>query len=120
MSNNKLLILAAMFLAATSVCAQEGPFLAERHAVKGLTCENCHVKGTTDLIRKETGEDVCVTCHGDYAAVYKLLEPKYDKKDLENPHGQHDGNLPCTECHKGHKEGKNYCLGCHSFEFKVP
>lgn len=37
-----------------------------------------------------------------------------------NPHSQHDGALPCTECHKGHQKGVNYCGQCHSFTYKVP
>jgi fumarate reductase flavoprotein subunit len=37
-----------------------------------------------------------------------------------NPHAQHEGALPCSECHKGHQKGVNYCGGCHNFVYNVP
>ena len=36
--------------------------------------------------------DVCTDCHGDYTAMIKKTAGKYET----NPHGQHEGALPCT------------------------
>lgn len=90
-------------------------FLADRHVEKyGLKCESCHDK---DMKLKQAGDyDICVSCHGDYEAMIKKTDGKYQV----NPHAQHEGLLPCTECHKGHKEGVNYCGQCHSYVYKVP
>ncbi len=95
--------------------AQANDFLADRHAKKGFKCDTCHTEG--NKIKQAGDYDVCVTCHGDYEAMIKKTQnPKYEV----NPHAQHEGVLPCTECHKGHKQGVNYCGQCHSYVFKVP
>ena len=93
----------------------ESHFLADRHVQQyGLKCESCHAK---DMKVKQSGDyDVCVDCHGDYEKMIKKTEGKYQV----NPHAQHEGILPCTECHKGHKAGVNYCGQCHSYIYKVP
>lgn len=90
-------------------------FLADRHVEKyGLKCETCHDK---DMKVKQSGDyDVCVDCHGNYEKMIKKTEGKYQV----NPHAQHEGVLPCTECHKGHKTGVNYCGQCHSYIYQVP
>lgn len=109
-----LLAGALMSLAVGSSFAADTHFLADRHVAKGMACETCH---TPDKKIKMQGDyEVCVTCHGDYKAMIKKTEGKYEV----NPHAQHDGALPCTECHKGHKEGVNYCGGCHNYTYKVP
>ena len=51
---------------------------------------------------------------------HKKTDAKYKNSGQPNPHAQHDGALPCTECHKGHKASVNYCAQCHSFVYKVP
>lgn len=105
---------AALFAAVAAASAADGKFLADRHVERGLKCESCH---TPDMKIKTSGDyDVCVDCHGDYNAMIKKTEGRYET----NPHAQHEGALPCTECHKGHKAGVNYCGECHNFEYKVP
>lgn len=112
-----LLAAAAALVSVTVVHAADVKYLADRHVARGVTCEMCHTK---DMKVKPSTKyedlDVCTDCHGDYAAMIKKTAGKYET----NPHGQHEGALPCTECHKGHKPGVNYCGGCHNFEFKVP
>ena len=94
-------------------------FLADRHVSKGMDCTICHVSSQDHAIKMNAnGEESCVECHGGYDKLVKLTAPK--EEGAGNPHAQHDGNLPCTECHKGHKQGVNYCIECHSWEFKVP
>lgn len=101
-------------LGAALIAAADGKFLADRHVERGLKCESCH---TPDMKIKTSGDyDICVDCHGNYNAMIKKTEGRYET----NPHAQHEGALPCTECHKGHKAGVNYCGGCHNFEYKVP
>lgn len=88
--------------------------LADRHVTRGIACESCH---TPDFKMKQSGDyDACVDCHGDYSAMIQKTEGRYQV----NPHAQHEGVLPCTECHKGHRESVNYCGGCHSYIYKVP
>lgn len=89
------------------------------HVAKGLPCTSCHVKdGSAELKIDDQKHEACVGCHGWYDAVSKRTQPKNPEE--VNPHSQHDGNLPCTECHKGHKPGVNYCGECHMYTFKVP
>ena len=105
--------------ASVSVNAAEGKFLADRHVAKGLPCTSFHVKdGSAELKIDDQKHEACVGCHGWYDAVSKRTQPKNPEE--VNPHSQHDGNLPCTECHKGHKPGVNYCGECHMYTFKVP
>lgn len=105
---------AMMAFFALSAVAQEGPYLADRHAARGMKCETCH---TSNNKLKTNGDlDICSSCHGDYAAMIKRTNGKYET----NPHAQHEGALPCSECHKGHKKGVNYCGGCHNFVYNVP
>lgn len=104
-----------------SVCGQDsGKFLADRHVARGLNCASCH--GTkppaAQLPEDKERHEPCVACHGFYDKVAKKTQPKNPEE--MNPHSQHDGNLPCTTCHQGHKPGKNYCAQCHYYTFKVP
>lgn len=119
MSTKTWLFLAAAFAMVTqTVAAADGPFLADRHTKMGMKCDACHVSmGNPKLKIDDQKHEACVTCHGFYDAVSaKTNKPQF----AVNPHSQHDGNLPCTECHKGHKAGVNYCAECHAYEFKVP
>ena len=100
--------------AAPAASSQSGKFLADRHIARGMKCETCH---TPDHKVKQSGDfDVCVDCHGGYEEMIKKTDGRYQV----NPHAQHEGVLPCTECHKGHKPGVNYCGQCHSYTYKVP
>ncbi len=105
----------ALTALATGAQAAEGAFLADRHVARGMKCETCHEPGTAKL-KAYKDIDVCAQCHGEYPAMIKKTEGKYET----NPHGQHEGALPCSECHKGHKAGVNYCGQCHNFVYKVP
>lgn len=83
-------------------------FLADRHVSKNISCNACHGKSiSSSLFFDESKKESCVKCHGFYEEVAKKTEPKISEE--KNPHNQHDGNLPCTSCHKGHKKGVNYC-----------
>lgn len=108
------LVLATVLSISASVGAAETKYLADRHIARGLQCDACHEK---DMKIKMNGDlEACTSCHGDYVAMIKRTDGRYET----NPHAQHEGLLPCIECHKGHKEGVNYCGGCHNFEYKVP
>lgn len=97
----------------------EEKFLADRHVEKyHLTCASCHDPAKPTVLKQVNDRDICITCHGDYDKMYKLTMPKDEAEG--NPHAQHDGVLPCTECHHGHKPGTNYCAECHTWEFKTP
>lgn len=113
----KPLVVTAMLVAIAPMA--NAAFLADRHVSKGMDCTICHVSSQDHAIKMNANdEESCVECHGGYDKLVKLTAPK--EEGAGNPHAQHDGNLPCTECHKGHKQGVNYCIECHSWEFKVP
>ncbi len=104
----------ATMAAAVTPVAMGADFLADRHVARGVACDACH---TPDKKIKMVGDlEVCVSCHGDYKKMIERTKGRYEV----NPHAQHDGALPCTECHKGHKAGVNYCGGCHNYTYKVP
>ena len=114
----KIFLLTLFLLLGLSAYAQE-KFLADRHVERyKLACTSCHDPATPSELKQILGRDVCVSCHGDYDKVYKLTIPKNEAEG--NPHAQHDGLLPCTECHHGHKPGTNYCSECHTWDFKTP
>lgn len=118
LSKLRTLILSVMFLTAC-VQATEMPFTAERHVARGLSCEACHADKSGML--KDAGDfGVCSSCHGDYEAMIKRTDSKLTNKEQPNPHAQHDGSLACTECHKGHRSGTNYCGQCHNYGYKIP
>lgn len=113
------LCLAAFGALTVASAAQAEEFLADRHEKKGIECTACHVKaGKPELKIDDQKHEACVGCHGWYDEVAKKTVPS-DPENV-NPHSQHDGNLPCTECHKGHKKGYNYCGDCHMYNFNVP
>lgn len=93
--------------------------LADRHETRSISCEGCHItKGKPEIKKDTKGREACVSCHGYYPEMIKRTEKTGEEV---NPHDQHDGDLPCTECHKGHKPGVNYCEECHgTFVFEVP
>lgn len=109
----------AASLTAINVSASDAKFLANRHVARGVTCEQCHTdvaKGTLKIDKNRY--EACVQCHGWYDKVAAKTQPANPEE--MNPHSQHDGNLPCSTCHKGHKPGENYCANCHYYTFKVP
>ena len=106
-------------LLVTTAQAADGPFLADRHVAKGIQCTACH-SDTKGTMKREGPKqrEACVTCHGWYDVMAKKTTPA--DPDEQNVHAQHDGELDCTVCHKGHKKSVNYCSQCHMWEFKVP
>jgi fumarate reductase flavoprotein subunit len=116
-----LLSLALGCLVSTLALAQANEpskFLGDRHVAKGMNCQTCHIENSKELKNDGAKHEICVQCHGFYDKVAEKTKPSNPEEG--NPHGQHDGNLPCTECHKGHKPGVNYCGQCHGYNFKVP
>ena len=112
-----LTLLAPFFFLNVVTAAEVNNFLADRHVSRGIQCQSCHTESGKLKEYKEFG--ICSSCHGDYDAVIKKTAGKYKDAD-PNPHDQHDGNLPCTECHHGHSPSKNYCADCHSYTYNVP
>lgn len=108
-----------LFCLSAGTSHAEGKFLADRHVEEHkLACASCHDPAQPTELKQIKGREACVSCHGDYDKVYKLTIPRDDAEG--NPHAQHDGVLPCTECHHGHKPGTNYCAECHTWEFTTP
>lgn len=116
----KFIILLAItaFTCCTIVFAQTSPsagkpMLADRHiSDQGFTCTECH---NEEKPKDNPKKELCLNCHGP-------LEELAARTDLEeaNPHSSHQGELPCGECHKGHKKSISFCDQCHSFGFTTP
>lgn len=120
----KQLFVALLFglacLSSSAQQAQDNKFLADRHVARGQQCVVCHGQNapSANLPLDGNKHQPCVQCHGFYDVVAKKTVPA-DPEEM-NPHSQHDGNLPCTECHQGHRASVNYCAQCHFYTFKVP
>jgi hypothetical protein len=119
MKNNKKIFLSIYIcicftlLTVYAVAAETEGFLSGKHIKNGINCEDCH-SGEKE---PKTNADVqpCLDCHGGYAGMAEATET------LEvNPHASHEGELPCSECHKSHTPSIDYCEQCHTFSFKVP
>ncbi|MDO4937362.1 MAG: cytochrome c3 family protein [Sutterellaceae bacterium] len=111
------IVCVALTVSGTCFAAGDGT-LADRHINRGQKCDACHE--TMNKLKTYGDYGVCASCHGDYDAMIKRTQAKYANSPDPNPHDEHDGALPCTECHKGHTRGKNYCGECHSYTYKVP
>jgi RecJ-like exonuclease len=96
--------------AATPVVAMD------KHAAKGIACQNCHVNAKKP---QPVAMDKCLTCHGDGKAVAKRTA----NSKPTNPHDtRHFGTeADCNSCHHQHKASESLCADCHpNFKFKVP
>jgi Cytochrome c3 len=93
--------------------APPGRFIATYHLKPGIRvlCFDCHQEEKPT--KKAVASESCMVCHGDYPAMRALT------KDVKpSPHDSHMGEVPCTECHCGHKPSKVVCLDCHEGEYK--
>ena len=89
--------------------APTSQFMDGKHLAKGLQCQACHTpfppKGAPEV-------KVCLSCHkGSYTAMAEVTA-----KVNPNPHTSHEGEIPCTDCHKGHEPFVYGCgrAGCHT------
>ena len=90
---------------------------ANLHQKKGVNCQGCHGEPTPQEGATVENE-VCESCHGSQKAI-AVKTDHYPKG--QNPHGSHQGNLPCVKCHQGHSKAQSYCLECHQgFTQKMP
>jgi hypothetical protein len=89
----------------------DSKYLDHKHALRKVTCANCHGKAFPD---RRPSMDQCINCHGNYDEIAELT------KDLNpNPHMSHFPDLRCTLCHKGHLPSELYCNQCHQFELNM-
>lgn len=89
--------------------------LSHVHQLAGVTCVKCHGKAKK---KQEVEYKVCLSCHDadKLAAKTATVKP-------ENPHNSpHYGTslLDCNVCHHQHAKSENFCIQCHSFDFKLP
>ena len=101
-------ICAASLLAAVPASGEEGKFMADRHAGRGVACDMCHAKGT-----EPPSAAGCLKCHG---GSYEALIKKTENSDF-NFHETHLGEPECSECHSGHRKPRLVCDGCHEGDF---
>ena len=106
------LLLSILSFSARLTWAENKLFLVDRHRNKGISCNGCHEENPPG---KEPSIQTCLACHGDYSSLAKSTE-----KLKVNPHGSHDGDLPCNLCHHSHKKSEDYCIKCHVFDYEVP
>ncbi len=115
------MLAAGLLAGSVSAAFAADKMLADRHVQRGLKCDACHTTAAGGPLKAEKSDyGVCATCHGDYDAMVKKTAAKAKKDGDPNPHAQHDGALPCTECHHAHKKGTSYCSQCHTFVYKIP
>lgn len=89
--------------------APTSPFMDGKHVTKGVPCTACH---TTMPPKGAPEPKVCLGCHkGTYTALAELTA-----KVNPNPHTSHEGDTPCTDCHKSHDPFVYGCgkAGCHT------
>lgn len=89
--------------------APTSPFMDGKHVAKGLQCAACH---TTMPPKGAPETKVCLSCHkGSYTAMAEVTA-----KVNPNPHTSHEGEIPCTACHKSHEPFVYGCgkAGCHT------
>jgi hypothetical protein len=106
----------AALLGPLAAGAQEASHkLPAPHAKAGVHCYDCHQEEKPS--KKAVASESCMVCHGDYPAMKALT-----KDAKPNPHDSHEGEIPCTECHRQHKPPVVKCLECHEgkFKFRIP
>lgn len=107
-----LIFAAALAIATPSMARNADALLADQHANAGVKCEACHGA-------KKPAEGAAVPlaartkCHGSYEA----LAEKTRKLD-PNPHRTHQGDVRCSDCHRGHQKSVLMCNDCHRFDLK--
>lgn len=88
--------------------------LSHKHQLLGITCVKCHGKAKK---QEPVPAEVCQSCHEPekLAARTSGLKP-------QNPHtSKHYGtSLDCNNCHHQHSKSEDFCIQCHSFNFKLP
>lgn len=107
----------AALYAGTAITQEKKSFTADFHKDKGLDCGVCHKESPP---KSPVSGEVCLPCHTSMEAVAERTK-NYER----NPHRNHltDAmDVPCTDCHQGHKANKSVCEQCHAgmkFEKKV-
>lgn len=87
-------------------------FLADKHKVQGIECNDCHMESPPN---REVPTAVCLTCHESFA------EPAvYERPYNIDPHNAHYALSNCGDCHHAHWQSQNQCLACHSFNLQAP
>jgi hypothetical protein len=87
-------------------------FLADKHKIAGVSCEDCHKENPP---KEQVPTPVCNRCHGNQEKIAEM-----SRNIVPNPHDSHLGNLKCELCHHAHRPSENYCSTCHEFDYKVP
>ncbi|MBI1753655.1 MAG: cytochrome c3 family protein [Acidobacteria bacterium] len=103
------LLLAAFLTLPAPAQDSKGPALPPYHAKAGVHCFDCHQE---EKPTKKASSESCMTCHGDYPAMKAVT-----KNVKPNPHGSHQGEIPCAECHRQHRPPVVKCLECHAGKY---
>ena len=92
-------------------------YLIDKHLAAGVTCETCHAAGVNSSSPQPPTTTTCLGCHG---GTYAALATQTAKDD-PNPHGSHQGDVPCAMCHHVHMASESMCDQCHTeFTLTVP
>ena len=113
----RLLVCSALLaVVGTATGASAPDMLADRHVARGMTCASCHAETPPS---KPVKTEKCLACHGSLEKVGESYDAA-KAGNLPNPHVNHNAELYCEDCHRGHSPGVNYCAQCHDFTYKVP
>lgn len=108
------LLVLCIFFARYVAMSEDTVFLGDKHVKEyGLECSTCHTEVPPS---KSPATKICIRCHGNLLDVGKNTE----LNELPNPHINHNEELYCDDCHKGHKESVNFCDQCHDFKYRIP
>jgi cytochrome c nitrite reductase small subunit len=98
------------------------------HAKAGVGCKDCHdyplqaeissgiayisgnymVNMQGKLFQRKFTNEMCYKCHISYQHVAEMTDFLH-----RNPHFNHNGELPCSNCHISHGSQIDYCAQCH-------
>ena len=121
LTNITLTVCFIFIFSSTSFAASKEIVSTLKHKEAGITCVDCHGKGSP---KKMPHHSVCIECHDSGNGYYtgEMRTYKNDGKDRQfNVHDSHQGKVRCTVCHTVHKKPEKpmLCNACHQIDVEV-
>lgn len=84
--------------------------IAETHAGRGLSCEQCH--GEAKPTAPPLGQK-CTQCHSNHEKLVSATANRFIVNPHSPPHNAPGDPVYCEECHVAHAPPKVSCVECH-------